>query len=214
MRTIKVDIIILGLLMHRGYTIYDLRKIINGQFTFASSGSMGNIQAAIKKLLSREMIVYQERLEKSVNKKVYFITDVGKQYFIEKISTPMQNKTRNMELTKLIFMGFTKHEEREMLIDGYVQELKEELLILEQINSQPQHQVTEESFCIDLTILENTLEQLKGLGGAVEFMTLEAIREIKFFQNATLNYGISLLKFEIQWFSNLKEKLRNLKLEE
>lgn len=198
-----MDIIILGLLMYQGHTIYDLRKIINEQFTFACSGSTGNIQAAIKKLLNKEMITCVERLEKNVNKKIYFITDVGKHYFIEKISTPMKNKTKSMELTKFIFMGFAKREEREALIDACIQELEGDLFALEQINIQCER--SEESFCVDQAIDQ---------GGAVEFMTLGAMREINFFQNATLDYGISLLKFKIEWFSNMKEKLRNWKREE
>ena len=198
-----MDIIILGLLMYQGYTIYELRKIINEQFTFASSGSTGSIQAAIKKLLSKEMITCEQRLEKNINKKVYFITDVGKYYFIENISMPIQNKTKNIELIKLIFMGFTEHEKRGELIDGYIKKLEKDLLSLEQINIQLE--MEEKNFSVDQAI---------GKGGAVEFMTLEAMSEINFFQNATLDFGIALLKFKIEWFNNMKEKLRTYKIEE
>ena len=197
-----MEIIILGLLMYQGYTIYDLRKIINEQFTFASSGSTGNIQASIKKLLSNEMIICVARQEKGINKKVYFITDIGKHYFIKKISTPIKNKTKNMELIKLIFMGFIKHEEREALIDGYIKELEGDLLTLEKINIDREGE--------ECSYATRATDQ----GGAVEFMTSEAVHEIVFFENATLDFGISLLKFKIEWFNELKEKLINWKIEE
>jgi len=203
-----MELIVLGLLMYHGCAIYSLQKIINDQFNFATSGSMGNIQATLKKLLAKEMITYEDRLENGVMKKIYFITDLGKEHFIKQISTPIENKTKNMELSKLVFMGFTKAEKRETLIDSYIKELEEELAILIQI--QAQHEIQQQALQADSTLMESTLHQLKELGGAVEFMSAKSLNEINFFQVATVDYGISRLTSEIEWFRNLKAKMKNL----
>lgn len=48
-----MDKIILGLLMLKKLTIYELRSIIEMNFTSMCSNSMGSIQAAIKSCLKR-----------------------------------------------------------------------------------------------------------------------------------------------------------------
>lgn len=65
-----MDIIILGLLMIQNCTIYEMKKVIETNFTNISSSSIGSIQAAVKKLLSKNMICFSEYVEDSVNKKV------------------------------------------------------------------------------------------------------------------------------------------------
>jgi len=197
-----MDIIILGLLMLKGATIYELQKTVSEQqLTFASSGSMGSVQAAIKKLLNKEMITYVERMENSINKKIYSITETGKKYFIEEVSTPMQNKTTNKELSKFFFMGFVKSELRVGLIESYLKELEEELADLEQLNVLAEVQR-------DQLTDEKILNELKAKEGISEFLTVEDIKEINTFTLGTLDYGLDFLKFEIDWFTRFKEKMK------
>ena len=72
-----MDIIILGLLMIQNCTIYEMKKVIEKNFGNISSSSIGSMQAAVKKLLSKNMICFNEHVENSVNKKVYEITHEG-----------------------------------------------------------------------------------------------------------------------------------------
>lgn len=194
-----MDIIILGLLMIKGTTIYELQKKISEQLTFSISSSMGSIQAAIKKLLNKEMITYVERTENNVNKKVYFITEIGKKYFIEQISTPMENKATNKELSKFFFMGFVKSELREGFIDSYLKELEAELAILEKLKTQ---------IGLQREIDEDVLSYLKAHEDVSEDLTVEAVKEVSIFNLGTLDYGLDSLKFEIEWFTKFKEKMK------
>ena len=91
-----MDIIILGLLMIQNFTIYEMKKVIEKNFGNISSNSIGSMQAAVKKLLSNNMICFSEYVENSVNKKIYEITNEGKKYFLSSISTPMRYKEKNM----------------------------------------------------------------------------------------------------------------------
>lgn len=87
-------IIILGLLMLQNCTMYKMKKVIETNFTNISSSSIGNMQTAIKKLLSKKMICFSEYVEDSVNKKVYEIIDEDKKYFLSSISEPMLYKEK------------------------------------------------------------------------------------------------------------------------
>ena len=73
--------IILGLLMLRSRTIYQLRKRIDEGLNLMYSCSTGSIQAAIKKLLQNGHITFSEIKEKGKLKKIYSITDSGRSSF-------------------------------------------------------------------------------------------------------------------------------------
>lgn len=192
-----MDTIILGLLMIQNCTIYEMKKVIEKNFGNISSSSIGSMQAAVKKLLSKNMICFSEYVENSVNKKVYEITNEGKEYFLSTISEPMLYKEKNMELSKFFFMGFALKSKRLDLIAAYVSELQKELIRLEQIKSAAEIQpdFDEDS----LTILKEK--------GAAEIQSIADVQEIAFFQLAMLNLSIEKIKFEMQWFENFKKNL-------
>lgn len=192
-----MDIIILGLLMIQNCTIYEMKKVIEKNFTSISSSSVGSMQAAVKKLLSQNMICFSEYVEDSVNKKVYKVTEEGKKYFLFSISEPMHYKEKNMELSKFFFMGFTPKSKRLELVNAYIAELQEELAPLEQIKSAAE---------IQPDFDENFLAMLKEKGAA-EIQTVSDTKEIAFYQLAMLDLSIDKIKFEIQWFADFKEKL-------
>lgn len=192
-----MEIIILGLLMIQNWTIYEMKKVIEANFTNISSSSVGSMQAAVKKLLSKNMVCFSEYVEDSVNRKVYEITDEGKKYFLSSISEPMLYKEKNMELSKFFFMGFAPKSKRLELVEAYIAQLQEELAPLEQIKS-----ATEIKPDFD----ENYLLMLKEKGAA-EIQSVVDVKDIAFYQLAMLNLSIAKIKFEIQWFENFKENL-------
>ncbi len=192
-----MDIIILGLLMIQNCTIYEMKKVIEKNFGNISSSSIGSMQAAVKKLLSKNMICFSEYVENSVNKKVYVITHEGKEYFLSAISEPMLYKEKNMELSKFFFMGFTSKSKRLELVAAYVSELRKELIRLEQIKSAAE---------IQPNFDENSLSILKEKGAA-EIQSVTDVQEIAFFQLAMLHLSIDKIKFEIQWFEKFKQNL-------
>ncbi|WP_339185024.1 PadR family transcriptional regulator [Oceanobacillus sp. FSL W7-1293] len=199
-----MDTIILGFLMIRGSTIYELRQSIKQTLSTVSSDSTGSIQAGIKKLVKKGWITFEEHVEGGVNKKTYFITEAGEKHFRENISTPMLYKEKNMELSKFFFQGFTHHSEHEAFISSYLEELEKELHRLE---------------AIKITIGQRNnfsrdyINNLKESGGATEFMTEEGVKSIAYFQYATLDLGIEKIKFEIDWFRNFQSKLKAERME-
>lgn len=192
-----MDIIILGLLMIQNCTIYEMKKVIETNFTSISSSSIGSMQAAVKKLLSKNMVCFNEYVEDSINKKTYEITDEGKKYFFSSISEPMRYKEKNMELSKFFFMGFAPKSKRLELVDAYIAELQKELASLEQIKAANE---------IQPEFDEDYLLTLKEKGAA-GIQTVSDTREIAFYQLAMLDLSIDKIKFEKKWFENFKENL-------
>lgn len=179
--------IVLGLLFMESLTIYEIRNFIRENLQSICSDSMGSIQAAIKKLLDKEMIFYEEKVENGVNKKRYFITESGISEFTKWVEKPMlAGKTKNMELSRLFFMDTVSKDKRIDLIDEYLSSLKQERAYLEKIADSIFNQ---ESSQINL---------------AKELAILESERV---FQFVTLKYGIEHNLFDIQFFENLKHEI-------
>lgn len=200
-----MDIIILGLLMMGNWTIYEMRKSIETNFTSISSNSMGSIQATIKKLLEKELIEYTEYVEHSVNKKKYAITKAGKETFKLRVSEPIHYKEKNMELVKFFFLGFVDKTKQIEQINNYIVELQEELEILKNITR------VKEKTNFD----EDYLNKLIQCGAETEVICpqhgktgLDNLYEIASFQYATLELSIAKIEFEINWFIDFRNRIQ------
>lgn len=179
-----MDNIILGLLLLSSRTIYQLRERIDKGLNMMYSSSMGSIQAAIKKLLNCEYIQYEEVVENGKYKKIYSITDKGKQNFIEWLSTPMEiQSSKNPELAKLYFMGFSTKEKREAVLQESVSKLKEQYDILDAI-------------CKEAENIKIPDEK----------------KDILHYQLAAARYGKDFMKFNIEWYQKLLDEIRGNKI--
>ena len=199
-----MEIIILGFLMLKPCTIYEMRKFIDANLSSISSSGTGSIQAVIKKSLGNRMITCSEYVEKGVNKKVYELTAEGKAYFMDSLSKPMLYKEKNMELAKFFFMGFVPAAKREALIDEYIKELETEKAKLTHIR--------ENTPDVEEAIV-NYMEYLKTKGAVEDFKNtlqsksaIESARDIASFQFASLELSIDKIDFEIRWFKNFKKQ--------
>lgn len=200
-----MDKIILGLLMIKQLTIYELRGIIETNFTSMCSNSMGSIQAAIKKLLEQKMVVVEEFVENSVNKKQYMLTDLGRKCFLEWVQTAMlAGKMKDMELSKLFFMGFVPAQKRLGLIETHLADLKKEREQLERIQSQDENKSKLEY----ITYLEkNAVTKNHFLQTTGQLNVQSGTNEIVNFELLTLQFGIDRMNFEIEWFTKLRNQL-------
>ncbi len=192
-----MDILLLGMLMLKKCTIYEMRKIIERNFTSISSNSMGSIQTALKKLRQSGRVIFSEGVENGVNKKIYEITEAGRSYFLAEIAKPMRNKEKNMELVRFFYMGFAPTEERGALLGGYIAELRSEMDFLEQLRR---------------TIEAQPPLDAEGIAkmGITPRLSAAAVREIAVFQRAMLQFSIDKLAFETRWFADFREEIDTL----
>ena len=201
-----MDKIILGILMLHRMTAYELRNFIKNNFKSMYSDSLGSIQAALKKLFELEMVTFEELVEKGVNKKRYSITETGREALIEWIKIPINtSKTKNYDFGKLFFMGYVSKKDQKTLIDKIIISMEEEYEALKKLKESID--VEEESEEIENYLLTDIeyKERIKNLDKGKEL--IENIREISKFTLATLDYGIDVTAFNIEWFKKLKKKI-------
>ena len=201
-----MDKIILGILMLHRMTAYELRNVIRNNFKSMCSDSLGSIQAALKKLFMSEMVTFEELVEKGVNKKRYSITETGREALIEWIKIPINtSKTKNYDFGKLFFMGYVSKKDQKTLIDKIIISMEEEYEALKKLKeSIDADEESEETKNYLLTDIEYK-ERIKNLDKGKEL--IENIREISKFTLATLDYGIDVTAFNIEWFKKLKKRI-------
>ena len=206
---IQMDKIIMGLLMLNRLTIYQIHKIIKQNFSSMCSDSLGSIQVTIRKLLQNECITCTEYMEKSVNKKLYSITNSGRDSFMQWVKQPINmDKAKNMELSKLLFMGFVPKNERIALLDEIILALTNDLAVLEKIDK------SEKNLNNGINQLVSYLEQDAEYSKALQTVTgntdnFKNASEIGAFQMLSLQFGIDTTQFQLAWFKSLKEKIDN-----
>lgn len=172
--------IILGLLLLQDRTIYQLRKRINEGLNLMYSCSTGSIQAAIKKLLKNGHITVSEKTENGKLKKIYSITESGKNCFDDWLSSPIDiEAAKNPELSKIYFLGFAEKESRKKLIEKHIADLKN---------------------------LRRELEKICNDGATLSDENKD--NDIFYFQLQTAIYGRDLIKFNIDWYSRLLKNIK------
>ena len=202
-----MDKIILGILMLRRMTAYELRNTIRDNFKSMCSDSLGRIQAAIKKLLSLKMVTFEELVEKGVNKKRYAITDAGEKILMEWIKIPIDiSKTKNIDAGKLLFMGYISKSEQKNLINKIILSLEEEYTALKNLKESINFE--SERLEIENYLLTDTEYQKRIKNLNKKNNISENIKEISKFTLASLDYGIDAVDFNIRWFKKLKKKYR------
>ena len=202
-----MDKIILGILMLRRMTTYELRNTIRDNFKSMCSDSLGSIQAALKKLLSLKMVSFEELVEKGVNKKRYAITDAGEKILMEWIKIPIDiSKTKNIDAGKLLFMGYISKSEQKNLINKIILSLEEEYTALKNLKESINFE--SERLEIENYLLTDTEYQKRIKNLNKKNNISENIKEISKFTLASLDYGIDAVDFNIRWFKKLKKKYR------
>lgn len=201
-----MDKIILGILMLRRMTAYELRNTIRDNFKSMCSDSLGSIQVTLKKLLSLKMVTFEELVEKGINKKRYAITDIGEKVLMEWIKIPIDiSKTKNIDMGKLLFMGYIPKNEQKNLINKIILSLEEEYSELKNLKESINFE--NERLGIENYLLTDTeyQERIKNLNKKNNVS--KNIKEISKFTLATLDYGIDVIDFNIKWFKKLKTKI-------
>ncbi|WP_249028590.1 PadR family transcriptional regulator [Tannockella kyphosi] len=176
-----MDSVILGLLMLSPMTGYEIGCFIKQKLPMICSSSAGSMQTSLKKLNKLGLITFQESVKNGKNKKIFSISETGKDEFMNWLENPMRvEKVKNMELSKLFFLGFASKEEQIKNI---------EIIIMQ---------------------LEIAIQTLTIIKKEFESMDLEQ-NDITLFQGYTLDYGIDSAKFQQDWYQKLKEKVEKQK---
>jgi DNA-binding PadR family transcriptional regulator len=196
--------IILGMLMMRGLTIYEMKIFIDNNLAAMCSNSSGSIHTAINKMLDKNLISYK----KIDRKKIYYITAEGREIFNSWITEPMDCiKAKNMELSKMFFFGLSDPMKRKELILEYIKGLKKEYSKLKSTYERTTFEV-EDIISYGTKVVGDNEWNEEGIKKNMFLGKLEdTILDVYKYQRATLDFGIEALEFQIEWYSKYLEKV-------
>lgn len=206
---------ILGLLMLRKLTAYELHVMIRDNYEGICSSSIGNIQRALKKLHEKGFVSLEEIHDGKVVKKIFSITPTGRTTFMQWLNNPIDlMKVKNMEIGRLLLLGFLTKEKQLANIDLLIQDLREASEYMKAIEAAVKVQIEEAGSAEQVveqvgSMLSNEhpeyMEQLLDAVDADDFLTL--VNSVNKFGFITLKHGAAEINFNLEWFENLRKEL-------
>lgn len=121
------EYIILGFLMTKSMTGYDIKQNMAISTSNFFDASFGSIYPALKRLLQKQLIEVEEIVEGGKLKKLYSLTNKGKEEFISWLKTPIEPSKTNVTsaLCKIFFFDNLSKKEIISLINKYISDLSE-----------------------------------------------------------------------------------------
>lgn len=112
--------VILGFLMMKQMTKYDIKSVLSREISPFYASSYGSINSAIKKLLELNYIDFTETVTNGRHKKIYFLLSEGEAAFIHWLKKEIVIGKQKDDLSlKLFFYGFLPIEERIQRLETY-----------------------------------------------------------------------------------------------
>lgn len=121
-----VKTILLGCLFDRSLSGYDLKKLFSLSFAFFSGLSYGSIYPALKKLERKGLIAMKLEIQQSApNRKVYTITEAGRQAFLNSLKSPFGlERYKNALLMRMFFFARLSKKERIKAAHDYLDQVR------------------------------------------------------------------------------------------
>jgi DNA-binding PadR family transcriptional regulator len=175
-----MEYVVLGLLIFRSLTLYELNQAFKQGISLFYSASYGSLQIAVKNLLNKGLITFEEQVDKGRNKKTYTITSQGRDAFFDWMFAEIPvNKLEVTALSKVFFLG---------LIEGVEQKKQ----ILTEILAKIQ--------MVEADLKQMNLE-------ISQYEVPDSHRDVLKYQLKTLDYGIQAHAFSKEWFMVLLKEL-------
>ena len=206
-----MEYIILGLLLFKPMTVYEIRIYIQKNLTTICSDSLGSIQIAVKKLLNKGYITTKEYLERGLVKKKHSITSLGVKHYKEWVGSPINiAKMTNMEESKFYFLGTASKEKRISFLKSYISSLKEQFNKLVKIKELTKG-AKDIAIRTHLERIANEKQITDNLSVVSEEDNMQSIFESTYsYQIYLLEYGLNRVKSDISFY----EKILKLEMED
>lgn len=204
-----MEYIILSMLLCKAMTVYEIRNYIIKNLTTVCSNSLGSIQTAIKKMLSKGYIEVREYVENGLNKKKYSITDKGLSEYKNWVGTPINlSKMTNMEESKLFFLGIAPKEKRISFLTAMNKDLEGQLKALTAIKEST---LNAKEAIIDDNV-RNISKETKYVDNLLSVSNEKDLKAVLLntydYQMELLEYSIERTKLDLSFYKNLLKKER------
>ncbi|AOT69617.1 PadR family transcriptional regulator [Geosporobacter ferrireducens] len=131
-----IKFVILGFLMHKELTGYDIKQIMIHSTSNFMNASFGSIYPALDRLEKDGLITATKIIEKGKYKKVYAIHETGKEVFIQWLEEPMDfMKSYEDILAKIFFYGHLPKEKAIRHIEHLIEDIHKKIENLEKLET-------------------------------------------------------------------------------
>lgn len=165
--------VILGLLLLRPMSLYDLVRAFEAGVALFYSASSGSIKRSLDDMLTRALVEADPVRPGTRGRKVYRVTPAGRQAFRDwMFAAPTESDVDRAILSRLYFLGLLDPSEREDVLVHIRRRLEAELSRLEEIGRR-----------VDDTRIP------------------EEMTDVARYQRATLDYGLASCQHALDWIS-------------
>ncbi|MBF0697126.1 PadR family transcriptional regulator [Actinomyces bowdenii] len=166
--------VILGLLLLRTMSLYDLVRAFEAGVSLFYSASSGSIKRALDDLRSRGLVEAEPVRPGTRGRKAYRVTKAGRHAFEQwMLSTPAESDAERAMLSRLYFLGLLEAPERSRVISAI------------------------------RTRLEADLARLEAVSRQVDDVQVPAdMEEVARYQRVTLDYGLASYRHALEWVRN------------
>lgn len=120
-----LEMIILGFLMRHPASGYDLKQYMAKTTSYFFDASYGSIYPALKRMAEKGHIRPEEQVEKGKFKKLYSITEEGRDHFLEWLNQPVRfSRTRLEHLVPFFFYEYLDQETAARNFKAFIQETR------------------------------------------------------------------------------------------
>jgi DNA-binding PadR family transcriptional regulator len=176
-----LDKLILGLLIYKDLTIYDLKKAFDEGINQFFSTSFGALHPAVKKLCDRKLITSVSKIEKGRSKKIYSLTKAGRAHFLEWLSEEISIKRiQDKGLLRVFFFKEISRRKQIALLNQYVAALEARVV---------------------------KLKAVKAMHAGTKIP--KKYREAFNYRVTTIDFGLGYYAFAIAWYRQLLEKIQS-----
>ena len=162
------EYITMGMVLHEELTGYDIKKKIEAGIGNFYKASHGSLYPALKKLTGKGYLSLVEQTQGNRLKKYYKATELGKEVFLEWLSSPYDMKTGDeVHLAQIYFLAelptelrIKRLQEHEFYLQQMLQELQtiEKQLPTENLSDRDYFELS--TFYFSYQLLQNTLRWL------------------------------------------------------
>jgi len=166
-----LDNVILGMLYDCNLSGYDIKKHIENGIGVFYKASFGSIYPALKKLAEKGYIIMADDTQAARQKKIYQITDIGKEIFLEWLIQPINlNDNTNQHLAKVYFFDYLDYASiRQQLIEyemnntNYLRKLQTLEKKLDNSNNNIKHYFKLSTLYYGICVIEETIRWCKHI---------------------------------------------------
>lgn len=167
------EYILLGFLMCRDLTGYDMKQFMSNSTSYFVDASYGSIYPSLNRLEQKGLILSKEIITNRKLKKVYSITEKGTEAFTMWLSAPIEASKSSIStaLAKIFFFRYLPFETAIELIQQYIRDIeqyKNNLLTLKEVikNENDEYELSTLDFGLDyydfvINWYENYLKKIR-----------------------------------------------------